>query len=243
MSLRSFISRQVWRHTPNLAHWYRSRVRPNAFAGLSPRDAFSKIYAENLWGDRDSGKGSSGLGSHSVAIVDPYVSAISEYLKSRPRPLRLVDLGCGDMAVGQRLIPLADAYIGCDVVPALIQEHRANFVNAQFECLDIIDDALPGGDVVLIRQVLQHLGNEQISRILPKLRAYDAIIITEHLPSGAFKPNLNHSMSDSTRIERNSGVVIGVAPFEFPGFRDRLLVSVPAEEGTVIQTKVFERAN
>jgi hypothetical protein len=72
------------------------------------------------------------------------------------------------MAVGRQLIPLVDCYVGCDVVPDLIAEHRRRYVGSklQFACLDFLEDELPSGDVATVRQVFQHLSNAQISAAL-----------------------------------------------------------------------------
>jgi hypothetical protein len=174
--------------------------------------------------------------------VDPYVTALTAFLGTLHKPIRLVDLGCGDLGVGRRLMPIVDEYIGCDVVPQLIDEHRRSYSGegVRFSCLDLTEDELPAGDVATVRQVLQHLSNDQIRSLLPKLAAYRFVIVTEHVPRGDFLPNLDKGMGPGTRLVDGSGVVLGKAPFGLPDFVGRLLCSVEADDG-VIETRIYSR--
>jgi hypothetical protein len=52
------------------------------------------------------------------------------------------------------------------------------------KCADIIEDKLPEGDLCLIRQVLQHLSNRQISRVLANCTKFPYLVVTEDVYSG-----------------------------------------------------------
>ena len=80
-----------------------------------------------------------------------------------------MSLGCGDFNVGAQLRDLCGAYIACDIVELLIAYNRERFaeLGVDFRRLDIIDKPIPEGDVIILRQVLQHLSNSQIATALP----------------------------------------------------------------------------
>ena len=139
-----------------------------AYAGKRPREVFSAIYERGDWG-RD-GDFNSGSGSHYPSLVTPYMAAVQGLLKSTPQIRRVVDLGCGDFNVGQDIAPLVREYIACDVVPELIARNQQKFSlpNVTFSVLDIVEESLPWGDLAILRQVLQHLTNEQIERVVPE---------------------------------------------------------------------------
>lgn len=68
-------------------------------------------------------------------------------------------------------------YVGVDAVPDLIAYNRSRFGGPQveFRCTNLIDDELPDGELCLIRQVLQHLSNAEISRVLAKCAKYQYV--------------------------------------------------------------------
>ena len=129
-----------------------------------------------------------GNGAWRGACVDVYVESISRVLRSRTadRPLRIIDLGCGDFSVGRRLLGAAEniTYVGCDIVPELVQAHSRSVDDPRvsFQALDIVIDDLPDGDICLVREVLQHLCNADVSRVLKKLGKYKEVYITEARP-------------------------------------------------------------
>ena len=184
------------------------------------RKIFSKIYRKNRWGGK-SGDLYSGEGSHNNLFVKPYVNLIVGFLKKQDyRKLRLVDLGCGDFNVGANFIGYCSEYIGVDVVPAVIQKLKANKYqeHVKFLCLDIINGELPDGDICFLRQVLQHLSNRQIVKILPKLKKYRIVFITEHYPLDNNKiiPNKEITPGSNVREDINSAVYLNRPPFNIP---------------------------
>jgi SAM-dependent methyltransferase len=180
----------------------------------TPEQVFSRIYERGLWG-KSTGQFYSGSGStdaHAVAYVD----AIAQYVAKNSIG-RVVDLGCGDFAIGRRIADLGVDYTGVDVVPALIRHHTAQHGSSRvrFAHIDIVGGELPAGDLCLIRQVLQHLSNEQISRILTKLARYPHVLVTEHFPAKGIRvvPNRDKPQGHDTRIEDDSAVFLESPPF------------------------------
>jgi SAM-dependent methyltransferase len=197
-------------------------------AGRPVEEIFSAIYNQRRWGTK-SGDFSSGDGSHAPKVVLPYINAVRNFLTSLPAPPSVVDLGCGDFDVGKQLRPYCGRYVACDVVPALIERNKEKFAHAQvaFRCLNIIDHDLPEGDVVFLRQVLQHLSNAQISQILSKLLPYKFLVLTEHVPAGPdFPPNRDQSTGGGTRLLQGSGVVLTAPPFSLNVKSESVLCSV-----------------
>ena len=134
------------------------------------KDAMEQIYENNLWGG-DTSEYYSGLGSHHLELVDLYVETVSTFLKSFETPPEVCDLGCGDFNVGKELVKHSKKYIAVDIVPDLIAHNKAAFPadNLELRVLDIASEDLPIGDVVILRQVLQHLSNAEIKNVVEKL--------------------------------------------------------------------------
>lgn len=212
---------------------------------LTPKEAFTKIYTEGLWGKSNDSGFYSGTGSHTSEIVSAYVNAVEKFLTSFEKKPDVVDLGCGDFAVGLQIRDLCANYVACDVVEQLILYNKEKFkeLSVDFRVLDITTDELPTGNVVFIRQVLQHLSNKKISAVLHKLQKYRYIILTEHLPANAnFDANLDIPIGAGIRLslgKEGSGVVLTRKPFNFKPTREIILCEV-SEEGGVIRTILYE---
>lgn len=195
------------------------------------KEIFTEIYSNNLWND-SSKKFHSGAGSTEESVVRPYIKKMSGFLKAYgPGKPRVVDLGCGNFEVGRHLAGYCSKYIGIDIVPKLINELNKTKAtkSVQFLCLDVIDNKLPEADIACVRQVLQHLSNEQILKILPKLKRYKTVFITEHYPTDypGIIPNKNIVPGSAIRAYKNSGVYIDKAPFNIPRNALELILEVP----------------
>jgi SAM-dependent methyltransferase len=213
------------------------------YEGLSPRDAFSSIYHGGRWGHGTHQDFYSGSGSHEPALVDQYVAAVADFLRGFADEPDVVDLGCGDFNVGQRLRPFCGRYIAADVVPTLIERNREHFADlgVTFQCLDIADDPLPPGDVVFLRQVLQHLSNPHIAKVVPKLGSFRFAVVTEHLPAGRFAANRDMQTGAGIRLlaHPKSGVVLTERPFSMRVRSARVLCEC-TQYGGVIRTTAYE---
>jgi SAM-dependent methyltransferase len=207
----------------------------------SPAELFGEIYREKIWGGGEIDF-FSGSGSHNPDVVNPYVQSVRGFLASLGRPLTVVDLGCGDFNIGNRLTDLAATYIACDVVEALIERNRQLFVrnNLKFLRLDAIADPLPQGDVVIVKQVFQHLRNDQIMAILRKMTPFNAWIICEHLPATQdFTPNIDKLAGPDNRLGGNSGIVVTAPPFNVTPRREITLCETPSEGG-IVRTLAYQ---
>ena len=178
------------------------------------RDAMQQIYTMHLWGGKNYDF-YSGIGSHDPQIINPYLNVLMSFLKSHEPALNVCDLGCGDFNIGKQLVNYTNTYIAIDIVESLIDRNKNLYkeYNLEFQCLDIIEHELPSGDCVIIRQVLQHLCNKDIKKVLEKLANFKYIIITEHLPLGNFVPNKDIISGQGIRLKKISGVDVLKTPF------------------------------
>ncbi len=203
--------------------------------------AMEQVYEMNLWGGNTSDF-YSGTGSHDPKIVKPYAATITSFLNSFETPLTVCDLGCGDFNVGKELVRHTQKYIAIDIVANLIAHNKEKFIakNLEFLCLDIVVDDLPFGDCALVRQVLQHLSNEEVHHVLSKLTTFKYVILTEHLPEGPFVPNKDIISGQGTRLKKQSGLDVLAPPFTFKVKEEKEVLSIVLNNGKgVIVTTLY----
>jgi SAM-dependent methyltransferase len=194
-------------------YWYRERY----FWGLKNKPVeqiFSEIYESNSWGGKP-GEFYSGDGTYSPNVPQ-YINKVEEIIKTH-NIKSILDIGCGDFRVMSQIVDKVDVmYTGGDVVKGLVDRNQQQFGNAKtrFLQLNAIDDELPQADLVTIRQVLQHLSNEQILKIIPKLSKFKYVLITEHVLIGDdVVPNYDKIAGPHIRSRSLSGVFIDLPPF------------------------------
>ncbi len=201
------------------------------------KDAMQQVYEKNLWGSSTSDF-YSGDGSHRSEIVAPYVEALVKFLNAFESPVSVCDLGCGDFNVGKELVKYTKNYIAVDIVPELIERNKQEFklADLEFQCLDIAEDELPIADCAIVRQVLQHISNDEIKQVVAKLSSYDYVIVTEHVPEGDFVPNIDIISGQGTRLKKQSGINLLLPPFNFKMLEESVLLSVIDKNGLIVTT-------
>ena len=237
---KAFLSNQLAQKLRISWEVFVEKRRHNKYQHIPLAQVFHNIYLTNEWGE---GGFNSGAGSHDPELIVPYIEAVQNFLNELPQRPVIIDLGSGDFNVGINFVSLAEAYIACDIVEDLQRFNREQYVasNLKFVCLDISNDELPDGDVVFIRQVLQHLSNMHINRVLEKCRKYSKWVITEHIPDSAdFCANIDITAGCGTRLLLNSGVVITEPPFSVAGYNERILCNVRGYGG-VVRTVLYEK--
>jgi len=203
------------------------------------KEAMEQVYEMKLWGGSSSNF-YSGIGSHHPEVVNPYIEVVISFLDSFQNELTLCDLGCGDFNVGKELVNYTTKYHAVDIVTSLIERNIEKYRedHLEFHCLDIAIDELPSGDCALLRQVLQHLSNTEIQRIVSKLTDFEYIIVTEHLPEVDFIPNKDIISGQGIRLKKNSGVNLTAGPFNLKVKEETQLLSVilNGQKGTIVTT-------
>ena len=152
----------------------------------------------------------------------------------------IVDLGCGDFWIMRHVLGTLSKtgynffYTGIDVVEDLINYNAARFrhPNIKFLCMDAAEEPLPDGDILIVRQVLQHLNNADIKKILSKTSKFKFLFITEHIydaPDAIY--NIDKQTNESIRLNYRSGIYLEHAPFNLKNVIH--LLKIPQMGGTI----------
>lgn len=153
-------------------------------------EVFTKIYSKGIWGKDKNGKGTSGGGS-SVKNATPYMKFLEDFIKEK-KIESIVDVGCGDWSFSQFIDWNDSSYWGIDVVKPVI-DNNINKYSSDKICFshgDILDMELPDGDLLICKDVLQHLSNENILRFLEKIKKFKHCLITNDVfPKTLTSPN------------------------------------------------------
>jgi SAM-dependent methyltransferase len=223
------------------------RQRERRLSQLSIQDAFDEVYKKAMWKQGDS---TSGLGSEGE-LAERYLLFVLNYAKAN-NIHSIVDAGCGDFSVGSRLAPHFEKYVGLDVAPTIIEINKKRYVDlvaqgkVEFGVADLTASTFPPTDLILIRQVLQHLTNTQIEQILRNLEAskWRRALITEEVyePESNSNPNVDlPSHTVRTRVALNSGVFIDREPFNRKANRVAIIREEQAQkDGVNVGLLVFE---
>jgi 2-polyprenyl-3-methyl-5-hydroxy-6-metoxy-1,4-benzoquinol methylase len=130
---------------------------------MSNKEVFSKIYKEDLW------HGGSGAGSK-LENVKEYVEVLQKYI-DKPEVKTVLDLGCGDWQFSKFLDLSSVSYLGVDVVESVIESNSTSYSasNIKFISRDITTYEVPKADLIICKDVLQHLCNKDVVTILVKI--------------------------------------------------------------------------
>ncbi|MCB1107623.1 MAG: class I SAM-dependent methyltransferase [Chlamydiia bacterium] len=163
---------------------------------FSHEEIFSAIYKLGTWSE----EGFSLSGSQ-IEITREYVIFLQDFLE-RNYIKTVVDLGCGDWAFSRYIDWTGIEYIGIDVVKEVIERNQRLFAtpNITFIHGDAFEMELPQGDLLLCKDVFQHLSNLEIQQIIGQFSKYKHCLITNYvdlktlsskntdIPTGLYRP-------------------------------------------------------
>ena len=128
-------------------------------------DTFNRIYAEGTWGKDVAGKGTSGTGS-TLEITREYRVYVEDFMKKHSVK-SVVDAGCGDWSFSSAIDWGDASYLGIDiasdVIAAVRNKHEKGRI--KFQVGDITDE-LPAAELLISKDVLQHLSNELVHKFI-----------------------------------------------------------------------------
>jgi SAM-dependent methyltransferase len=126
------------------------------------KDIFNFIYKTNFWSDR-SGPGSD------PKNAKPWIETVNLFLENKSIE-SVLDLCCGDWRIGKELNLDNKNYTGVDVSSMIVKEI---FVNSKNNIKFITDDietmTFPKVNLIIIKDVLQHLPNSSVQIIMSKI--------------------------------------------------------------------------
>lgn len=154
-----------------------------------PQKRFKEIYDKNFWGH---GSGSGSLPENTAEYREFLENFIKEYkIKS------ILDAGCGDWQFSKLMDWSGTNYTGIDIVESVIEKNKKNYEskNIKFFKGSILDKNLPKADLIIVKDVLQHISNKNILKFLKKINGYKYALITNDFcrdnkdcADGSFRP-------------------------------------------------------
>ncbi len=152
------------------------------------KSTFETIYDGNVW------RGGSGAGSdlQNAALYVAYI----QHLVDQSDVRTIVDLGCGDWRFSQYLDLRNCDYLGVDIVPSLVATNTAKYGKAhvRFQAADITAFDVPPCDLLLCKDVMQHVSNAHVQAILERSAVASLAVFTND-----YHPANDDCVNGSTR--------------------------------------------
>lgn len=177
--------------------------------------AFTQVYKHGIWGRDEDGRGFSGVGSTFQATTE-YIPFLEEFIRTHDIK-SIVDLGCGDWMFSQ-YVDWGDAqYLGIDTVKEVIERNQSRYSssNVNFMHADILDIEIPEADLILCKDVMIHLTNEDIALLLEKMQRCKHCLITNDIDASTLS-GTNYPISRGGNFRT---VDLTIPPFEMKGIK------------------------
>lgn len=168
---------------------------------------FTEIYDKGVWGKNKQGVGHSGGGSdYKNALA--YIKFLEEFMALK-EVRSVVDFGCGDWTFSQHVNWSGIEYLGIDVVKKVIENNTEKYSssNVTFISADGVNYELPEADLIVCKDVLQHLPNDDIKLFLKQLYKFKHCLITNDIDPHPQNNNAQISVGNWRPID------LTIAPF------------------------------
>ncbi len=132
---------------------------------------FTDIYERQVWG------GGSGGGSNPEYLGE-YIALVESLLK--PSPFFVLDIGCGVGWIAKSINWGDCEYLGIDVVESVVEQAWENTGRGKLDFLsiDATSHPLPTANLVLMKEVTQHLDIATVHRLLKNVSHCGAVLHT-----------------------------------------------------------------
>ena len=135
----------------------------------NPMQVFIEYFDRGFWGNKTGSSGPNSDPALTPVLRENLSALFKEYnVKS------IVDAGCGDCNLFKNMSIENISYIGVEVVPKLtalnVKTFKSN-LNMSFQTLDVVNNPIPKGDIIISRDVVHYLPNELIFKFLDNCRA------------------------------------------------------------------------
>ena len=145
---------------------------------MSLKDIFSGFHSTNRWRSDESISGpGSEIGHTSLLRVN------LDKLLSKYKFESILDVPCGDYNWIKEVNLHGATYIGGDIVPKLIEDNKLKYPDVDFRVINIVDGDLPKSGVILVRDCLVHLSNDNVKKALENIKNSGSkyLLTTSHI--------------------------------------------------------------
>ena len=174
---------------------------------MENKQIFKNIYEKQLWNNGNPFIPLSGPGS-SLENTKKCSKMLNEFIYNN-NCKSVLDLGCGDLNWISKTQFFNDSnikYTGIDVVESLITSHLKKYSQKLFFCKDItMNKDFDNADIIIIRDVIFHLKNEEILSIFNNIKhKFKFLLIT------SCKNEINSDKFDKWHFSQKN---INIEPF------------------------------
>ncbi len=172
---------------------------------------FTRVYENNSWASKESRSGGGSTIARTAAIRSQLASLFSEWhIKS------LLDAPCGDFNWMKAVdLSCLDYYIGIDIVEQIIQKNIKKYEgsNRHFFTIDIVNHPLPKVDLILCRDCMQHLTDQDVCAMIENFkRSKSRFLLASNYPKSTENKDIDQIYSTLRITYRN----LLLPPFQFP---------------------------
>jgi len=149
------------------------------FGSSNAEKVFTNMYNNNVWGGDD---GFFSGGGSTLEEGGPFIEYVQNVLDTYDIK-SVVDVGCGDWVLANEIDWGNRIYLGVDVVPELIERNKQLYSseNIRFLHVDAAIEHLPKGDLLICKDVLQHLSFNDINHILEEMKKFKYVIFVNDI--------------------------------------------------------------
>jgi len=207
----------------NINYWLR-KIYTSKLYQLLPinKTLLKKIIFTSIYKSKHWVRNPNDLSNEFISVSGPGSNTHSEQYKNLIKNFNIIinkydiksiiDIPCGDFLWIKKIIQEKKIkYLGIDIVEELIQENKSKYQNEniKFSTGDIVDFEIKEKyDLILVRDLLIHLDNTDITKILDNLK----------------KMNVKYLAINNYEINKNRDVIIGqhrqvnilIEPYNFP---------------------------
>jgi hypothetical protein len=151
---------------------------------------FVQIYSSGGWNKLGSGHGSA------VEYTKGYRAFLENFIHYN-HVQSIVDFGCGDWAFSSQVNWQGAAYLGLDCVPAVIRANKVRYErgSVRFGLVEFGDFNIPPCDLLISKDMLQHLSNQRVLEFMAKTRGIRHVLLTNDytwgdntdIPDGSYR--------------------------------------------------------
>ena len=140
-------------------------------------EVFGDIYKRQIWGDGSELAPLSGSGSTRVNAL-PYIDFVGSFIEKNKID-SVLDFGHGDWQMWDENSFNTVDYLGVDIAKdfSVTIQTKLGSSKRRFEYFDIMENMLPSADLLLSKDVLQHLPGLTIQTFLTQMKSFKFAII------------------------------------------------------------------